>query len=423
MSSTEPPSRVPPRQQPQETKAAREELSSKGKVEKVREVDPDEQAKKKRFTEYYRGVDESEEEEEEGKRPSPFDLYAGKEEVFNGGSPKPSELGETEEAIVPSPSYTAPPDVYAGDDEEEDETTTSALPHSEDFWEEYTLPDQPKEPPQFHERSDQKSREIRKKEEELGLWKEKTENKKEGHTKWEKKKKDDALLFGPPGKASKEHRESKKQRTSENPPGMAAAPMSQRPTPMEETPKPKKRDKISMGPAPIAPAGAAPSHKQHHLDIELSSLPALPKNVQPLAMEATVQASSYLNPDTVSLFYQMVGTIVVMQNSEPGVNRTEVVLNNPAYANSKFYGATITIEKYATAPDSFNIRLTGSNEAVVLFRENLPSLITAFENRKLNFTIGRIDVEYSMDRPVFRRKERGEGKGDTGGGDLGERRK
>ncbi|MDE3048211.1 MAG: hypothetical protein KGI83_07710, partial [Verrucomicrobiota bacterium] len=98
-------------------------------------------------------------------------------------------------------------------------------------------------------------------------------------------------------------------------------------------------------------------------------------------------------------------------------------LNNPAYANSKFYGATITIEKYATAPDSFNIRLTGSNEAVVLFRENLPSLITAFENRKLNFTIGRIDVEYSMDRPVFRRKERGEGKGDTGGGDLGERRK
>ena len=106
-----------------------------------------------------------------------------------------------------------------------------------------------------------------------------------------------------------------------------------------------------------------------------------------------------------------------------GVNRTEIVLNNPAYASSRFYGSTITIEKYATAPDSFNIRLTGSQQAVASFKENIPSLMSAFENVNFSFKVHRLDVEYTMERPVFRRKEKGEDKGEAGGGDLGERRK
>jgi len=54
MSSTEPPSRVPPKEGGHQSKAAREELSSKGKVEKVREVDPDEETRKrKKFLKHY----------------------------------------------------------------------------------------------------------------------------------------------------------------------------------------------------------------------------------------------------------------------------------------------------------------------------------------------------------------------------------
>jgi hypothetical protein len=158
------------------------------------------------------------------------------------------------------------------------------------------------------------------------------------------------------------------------------------------------------------------------VEIESSSLPTLPSDVQPMAATATTQAAPYLNPATASLFFQMVGTMYVMSGPQ-GVSRTEVVLNNPAFANSKFYGSTITIEKYATAPDSFNIRLTGSQEAVATFKENIPSLMTAFQNGKFAFKVNRLDVEYTIEKPVFRRKEKGEDKGEAGGGDLGERRK
>lgn len=167
--------------------------------------------------------------------------------------------------------------------------------------------------------------------------------------------------------------------------------------------------------------GGKKGREEKILEIEPPSLPQLPANIQPMAMAATSQVATYLTPQTVSLFFQMVGTIFVMQGPQ-AVNRTEIILNNPSYANSKFYGATITIEKYATAPDSFNIRLTGSHEAVVSFKENIPSLMSAFENGNFNFRIGRIDVEYTLERPIFRRKEKGEGRGEAGGGDLGERR-
>ncbi len=110
MSSTEPPSRIPPRQQPQDTKVAREELSSKGKVEKVREVDPDEETRKKRFLKYYKDQDLNEETEE---RPSPFDLYSQKPDVTDKKRTlgKPPSFGDIEDAAVPGPGSTSPPDL------------------------------------------------------------------------------------------------------------------------------------------------------------------------------------------------------------------------------------------------------------------------------------------------------------------------
>jgi len=84
--------------------------------------------------------------------------------------------------------------------------------------------------------------------------------------------------------------------------------------------------------------------------------------------------------------------------------------------------ATLGLKRYATAPDSFNITY-GSNEAVMSFKQNIPSLMSAFHNGHFAFKVNRLDAEYSVERPFFRRKEKGEGKGDAGGGDLGERRK
>lgn len=537
MSSTEPPSRVPPRQQAHETKAARDELSSKGKVEKVREVDADEETRKRRFMKYYKGLDE-EEPEVETARPSPFDLYSGKaestEEGLGVGAMAPStsnDFDDVEDAVIPGPSYTPPPDVrvMAEEGDEEDEATEGALPQSEDFWVDFDLPDQPIPQTTYSETTGLRAfdgvpehaqkegaaskapisehrkrvKEIQKKEEGVSLLKGKVEKKEEVHERLEKKKREPSP-FGPPGKPIAKEKESalrkqppiqiKEPQKPPTPPGKtkesaakepkekesvlggpfheekrealskaAGSKEKKLPTPMEEISKqqlktPLPREAIPREAAPMArrretPAikkveeetsvmpqeiGAAPVRAEERegggggkkgrdreekiLEIEAPSLPVLPSHIQPMAQAATTQAAPYLSPQTVSLFFQMVGTIFVMTGPQ-GVNRTEVVLNNPSYANSKFYGATITIEKYATAPDSFNIRLTGSHEAIASFKENIPSLLSAFENANFNFRIGRINVEYTLEKPIFHRKEKGEGKGEAGGGDLRERKK
>jgi hypothetical protein len=110
----------------------------------------------------------------------------------------------------------------------------------------------------------------------------------------------------------------------------------------------------------------------------------------------------------------MVGMIYMQRNA--GISSTEIILNSPALANSRFFGAKIILEKYDTDPGSFNIRLTGSNEAVTLFNRNISNLYAAFQNGKFNFRIGRIDAEYTTEKPIFQRKERTSEKGFSGDG-------
>ncbi len=143
-------------------------------------------------------------------------------------------------------------------------------------------------------------------------------------------------------------------------------------------------------------------------------LPPLPTQVQPSAAQAVNQAAPYLSPQTAALFYQMVGTILIM-TTPPGISRTEVLLDSPAFRGSVFYGSTITIEKYATAPDQLNIRLTGNPQAVNLFNQNMPSLMQAFQSGSFAFRVNRIDTEHAPARPLFHRKGPASGK-DLGGG-------
>lgn len=137
----------------------------------------------------------------------------------------------------------------------------------------------------------------------------------------------------------------------------------------------------------------------------------LPPPIADLAQGAVQRVAPYLNPEIAPLFYQMVGSIMVM-TSPPGISRTEVLLNAEGFRSSVFYGSTITIEKYATAPDSLNIRLSGSPEAVAKFQSNITTLQAAFTRANFKFRVGRLEAEYKTDRPLFRRKERGDKGGD-----------
>lgn len=136
----------------------------------------------------------------------------------------------------------------------------------------------------------------------------------------------------------------------------------------------------------------------------------LPQEIVPMANTATQAAIPYLKGETLALFYQMVGTLYVAAQAS-GMTQMEVVLNAPSYSQSKFYGASIIIEKYASAPASFNIRLTGSNEAVSLFQKNIPNFMEAFQKGNFSFEIGRMEAEY---KPLFHRKEKSGSKQDFG---------
>jgi|GEM_PF-1724539 len=139
----------------------------------------------------------------------------------------------------------------------------------------------------------------------------------------------------------------------------------------------------------------------------------LPPACQRIAEAAQTSASPFLNVQTANFFLQMVGTMVFMGASKEGISLTEVVLNSPAFKDSVFFNSTIVIEKYATAPDSFNIRLIGTPEAVQFFsnRNNVENLstafITAYEDRRISFRIGRIEAELSPHRHLIRRKKEG----------------
>lgn len=418
MSSTEPPHRIPPRNSSQDTKANRDELTSKGKVEKVREVDADE-TRKRNFRKYF----EEEPVAESQTSPSPFDLYTqdqkkGKPSL---GASSPSDDDSSNE-VEPTPP-TTPPNVSAQPPASTDETEQEGLPQSTVFWEEVDLPDQPIPPTQMKETPASLKR--------AGLDGSHPESSKTSPQKKE------TSLFGPPGKPVK--REAPSQKEGEKLPSpfettANSLPKKEGKTAHGKQKKAEKKEEIDDS-APPSPLGAAErkerdrgdgssSNKGHDakaISLEVSNLPPFPGAIQSTALAAVIQASPYIHPSTVSLFFQMVGTMAVLAN--PRVQRTEIILNNRSYANSKFYGATITIEKYATAPDSFNIKLTGTNAAVNAFKENIPSLMNAFQNGNFSFRVNRLDVEYNSDRPVYRRKEKGEGRGETGNDGLGERRK
>ena len=157
--------------------------------------------------------------------------------------------------------------------------------------------------------------------------------------------------------------------------------------------------------------GDEKEHKPGSPLIAPLTLPQFDTSIQPLVQSAVTQAAPYLRPETMALFTQMVGSIY-MSTSQSGISTTEVALTSPAFKNSIFYGSTITIEKYATAPDSLNIRLTGSNDAVKTFNDNLSSLVAAFQNGNYKFRIGRIDTAYKVDKPVLSRKEKEKDSGD-----------
>lgn len=295
MNSSEPPSRIP--ESNPNTQAYNDELTSKGRVEKVREIDADE-SRKRKFQRFY----------EAAATPPP---PTQKSNIFEHASEQEKETG-------PATSKRSRPQGN------EEGASTSALPQSGQFWHDVDTAANGEAPKKVLTQEDKKK----------------------------KKKQVDA---GPVAAAGKKH----------------------------------TKEEAKLKESFIAP-----------------SLEPMPPASHEMAMNAMQQTPvRFTSSDISTLFYTMVGTIHIMTQTA-GIHLTEVTLNNPAFANSVFYGATIQIAKYATAPDSFNITLSGSEEAVKKFQANTALLMEAFRRGKFTFRINRIDAQYQAERPLFRRKEK-----------------
>ncbi len=150
--------------------------------------------------------------------------------------------------------------------------------------------------------------------------------------------------------------------------------------------------------------------KETHPIAGLDSI-KIPPEIAAEGLSATTSLPSYISPQVQNLFAQMVSTILVMQTKE--IVSTQVELNTPSFEKSIFKGAIITIDRYSTAPGSFNIRLSGSPEAVQLFEKNISTLQAAFQKGKFSFRVSRLETSLKEGRPLVQRK--GSSK-ETGGG-------
>lgn len=346
------------------TKAERE---AKQKVERVREVDPDEQTKQQRRDKFQSFLNDSKDDTPSTRAPSPFETN-----FYDTPASKSRPEDKMKDDAIASPGTTAPPNLSQPLPTKKTEEKEDALPHSKTFWQDTDLPpDQPIPRPHYKEKT---LPETKTKSKEKHASAAPLEIKKTPESRGSEKKKEEEQPFA--AIQSREHQGGQQQQS-------------------------KKGQKV--------------------IEFDPSLLSHASREVHTVAQTVTQQASPYLNPESAALFYQMVGTIYMSLPPGSGINQTVIVLNQAAFANSKFFGATITIEKYATAPDALNIRLTGSNEAVVAFRENIPNLMNAFQNSKVPFKVNRIDAEFAPQRPLFHRK--GSKKGTDLSGGMGESKK
>ena len=408
------------------------EMSKVEEVEKVGESEFDKQGKRA----FKKPIEEEDELEEiETRAPTPFETEfhlptppVGFSELDVG----PSKAGEGEDlgAVLSSPTAPSAKPMPPSDED---------LPESEQFWEENDLPDQPLEPIQFEEKGSSKkmNQPLAAKQRESLFVEEKKP--KELKTPQEKPAKGKEALL-PEKQAQKQAGSAPSlqkpfSKTTGEP--LANAPREKQGKASPEIPgQMQEARKVPVTPAwggkeeekaqlPYPEAMIASEQMQGGKEREKkkgkteTSVPVhppepLPPACQKIAEAAQVSASPFLNTQTAELYLQMVGTMVFMTSSKEGISLTEVQLNSPSFQNSVFFNSTITIAKYATAPDSFNVRLTGTPEAVQAFSNNVESLSSAFtaayEDRRISFRIGRIETALAPNRPLIRRKKEGESK-------------
>jgi len=123
-----------------------------------------------------------------------------------------------------------------------------------------------------------------------------------------------------------------------------------------------------------------------------------------------------LPPDIELLFEKIACTMMVMSSSKE--METTLLLDNPT---SIFYGTTITIREFSTAPKIFNVEILSSLAGIHAIDSSKNDLLSAFQNGNFNFSVHRLETFiHREDRPVLHRKESSDGHDHEPKGEDGE---
>lgn len=98
-----------------------------------------------------------------------------------------------------------------------------------------------------------------------------------------------------------------------------------------------------------------------------------------------------LPPQVRELFERMIGVMTVMSQSE--IRKTTIFLDAPKYKNSAFYKCQIVITEHTrSAPLAYNIEFKGNANAVNLLQGPAEELVAAFQGKGYNFKVHRIEL-------------------------------
>lgn len=380
---------------------------TEGGVEKISKTGEEMKKKKRRFAQTAE-EEPAQKPQAKAKPPSGDSIFAPKKSADVFGRNIPEETVSNEKVYgKPSASTVSSPPFLQG---KEDHT----LPSSESF---------------FSKTSGKKGAEKKEKEGEfvpLTLKEEKAImeafEKKEGKKPEEKVEPAMAPTVEEPKKASSERKPvpvKKKKAQAEKPPEKKTKKKKEievvvpkEKEKVEKKPKEKKetkpKTKLQELAKSFSPITLLEKEKKKKKKEEVESLPTkaqpIPSDIINQAVNATTRLTPYISTEAHNLFAQMVSTVMVMQ--EKDVTTTQVTLTSSAFQNSVFQGATITLQRYATAPDSFNITLSGSDQAVKAFNQNIDSLHNAFARGRFPFRVGKLEASYGKSKPPLVRRKK-----------------
>ncbi len=91
-----------------------------------------------------------------------------------------------------------------------------------------------------------------------------------------------------------------------------------------------------------------------------------------LATSSVLPPYANLSPEMNEIFEKMVGILTVMEKGD--IKKTTFILSGAQFSSSVFFGSQITITEWEAAPHTYNIAITGSEEAVKLFNSHKKTL-------------------------------------------------